>query len=1740
MGMAGRGRAAAFGCALACLAIVGAGCGDDRLIDWLAIGPEGKPLLDRVLPMELVGGLPDVERERPIDPGAPEPRLGLVVHGVAACAGEGVELRPRALGAVEPITWRWEPAEGLSDPAARNPVAQGDQTRSYTVTATDATGAVATATVVVERHPLPQARIAIANGDDVACLGESLRVVAGAPPRPGAWRFAWDLDGNPATIETTAPAADFTPTADVVVALTVTDVETGCAATATVPIRVRQLPVPAVAFTLGSERVCAGEEVALDASASRDADGNPVATYAWDLDGDPSTVESNEALAGPWVASGAPARLRVTDAWGCTAWHTQPVVAGDRPVARIDFAAGAPLVCAGEQVILDGSASTDLAGAPVVEHAWDLDGDWSTVEASGPHLPALVPTGPQVVSLRVRDAWGCEGESAVRLDARPLPQPAIAFAQGRADACAGDAVALSGAGSVDADGAPVASLAWDLDGDGVADATGAQTAPFVPAAGQRVRLVVTDALGCSASAMQALAPRPLPTPAIEITEGAAALCSGEAVALSGAASRDADGNPAVAYAWDLDGDPATVEVAAAATGSFRPAGAATLTVTDAQGCSASARQLFDVGALPTPRIDFLAGGDLVCAGEPVQLDGSASTAAAGSALADWRWDLDGDGHFETSGPTPPAFAPVGAVTARLRVEDARGCRAEAVQPLAARPLPVAAIAFAAGAGSVCAGEAVALDGGASTDADGSRPVAFSWDLDGDGVEDASAPATGSFVPAGAALATLTVTDAFGCTGTATQPLEARRRPTAVLDFLEGGALVCAGDRVRLDGSRSHAADGGPVASWTWDLDGDGVEDATGATPAAFTPAAGATARLVVTDATGCTAAASQRLDVRALPTPRITVTQGATAICDGGILGFSGAASTDADGAAVVAWSWDLDGDGIEDRAGPVTGSLQPGASGAARLTVTDRLGCSASADQPWTVWPLPVVDAGPDARFCAGGSTVLGTPALPGLTYAWSPAAGLDDPTAAQPTATPTGPTRYTVTATDANGCTATDTVQVDVFPMPVADAGPDRQVARGGQVRLLGAASGGTPAFAFAWSPAAPLDDAAAAQPLAGPAADTTFILTVTDANGCTDTDEVRVEVRPGLAVAASADVWRCLDSGEPVTLSATATGGVAPITWRWSADPPCASCIASPDAPTTLVAPDVTTTFTITATDANGTTSSDQVTVTVLPSIAASGIAGPDKYIQRGDSVQIGTDPIPGLSYRWTCDNWSCAISDHNAADPWVAPSGNTVYRVEVTDGATCRGSDEVQIFMDVRVVATVPTEGHGRWPRDALLWVTFDTDMDPASFAGNVILWNPGNGQMLAIDTRYDPASRTLEVDPISYPQNNRPAVLQIRGGPTGVQSVAGDIMYSDFLLEYNASSMGDGRAPAAAWTQPAAGATNVPRAVDVVIRFDETVDPGSVNGSTVYIAGVPATVSYDPRNWTALIRPAQPLAPNTAYTVRVDGVRDGPGNAANFSFTFTTGSPLDTTPPQVVTSLPLPNELAFDVGTPLSVTFSEPIDATTIGGFRLIDEATGFPVAGEILYDPQTRTATLDPGRMLLPEHDYRLVASGILDEAGNAMAAPYVARFRTTRVVFLERFETGAQGWTLDAPWATHFQGTRAGAFGLVDSPAGNYAPGLSIAAVTPPLDVAGRPQVALSFWNRRLLATDADRLLVEASTNGSTWTTVGTIADPAGWRQWTGTIATGGASQLRVRLRLTTNGSVQMDGVFIDELVVR
>ena len=79
------------------------------------------------------------------------------------------------------------------------------------------------------------------------------------------------------------------------------------------------------------------------------------------------------------------------------------------------------------------------------------------------------------------------------------------------------------------------------------------------------------------------------------------------------------------------------------------------------------------------------------------------------------------------------------------------------------------------------------------------------------------------------------------------------------------------------------------------------------------------------------------------------------------------------------------------------------------------------------------------------------------------------------------------------------------------MADAGTDTQIAFGESVTLGGtpSASMGYENYIYLWSPAEGLDDPTLPNPTASPAETTTYLLTVTDANNCSATDEVMVTV-------------------------------------------------------------------------------------------------------------------------------------------------------------------------------------------------------------------------------------------------------------------------------------------------------------------------------------------------------------------------------------------------------------------------------------------------------------------------------------------------------------------------------------------------------------------------------------------------------------------------------------------------------
>ena len=163
-------------------------------------------------------------------------------------------------------------------------------------------------------------------------------------------------------------------------------------------------------------------------------------------------------------------------------------------------------------------------------------------------------------------------------------------------------------------------------------------------------------------------------------------------------------------------------------------------------------------------------------------------------------------------------------------------------------------------------------------------------------------------------------------------------------------------------------------------------------------------------------------------------------------------------------------------------------------VTVTDDYGCTAEASVTVTIDPLPNANAGPDVNICLGECTQL--QASGGATYLWS-----TQETTASIQVCPVQTTIYSVTVTDAQGCVATDEVTVTVNALPVADAGQDTAICPGDCAQLL--ASGGT---IYLWD-----TQATTAGIQVCPTVFSTYMVTVTDLNGCSAMDSVSVEMLP-----------------------------------------------------------------------------------------------------------------------------------------------------------------------------------------------------------------------------------------------------------------------------------------------------------------------------------------------------------------------------------------------------------------------------------------------------------------------------------------------------------------------------------------------------------------------------------------------------------------------------------------------------
>jgi hypothetical protein len=554
-----------------------------------------------------------------------------------------------------------------------------------------------------------------------------------------------------------------------------------------------------------------------------------------------------------------------------------------------------------------------------------------------------------------------------------------------------------------------------------------------------------------------------------------------------------------------------------------------------------------------------------------------------------------------------------------------------------------------------------------------------------------------FIPSATTTYTVTGTNIAGCT--ATDQVLVTVNPLPTIAPISGSNTVCEGATLNLSNT---------TAGGTWSSSNTNIATVNNSGVVSGILAGSVNITYTFTDANGCSNSAVKSITVNPTPNATITVT-GSLNICPGQTVTLCAPSGTG------YSYLWCN---------ATITSCITTSFAGTYCLIVTNSFGCSSSNNQIIVnVLPTPISNAGPDVtKNCIQNPTgaVIGTAAVAGNTYAWTPTTGLSSATAAQPTANPLVSTTYTVTTTNSAGCTATDQVIVTVNTFqPTANAGLDFTKTCLANVNGLLIGSTSVTGNTYAWTPTTGLSSATVSNPTANPTTTTTYTLTTTNtASGCTATDQVLVTVdNQGPTVNAGIDLSKtCVSNVNGATIGMTAIAGNS-YTWT-PASGLSSTTIANP-----FANPTVTTTYTVSSTNpTTGCTATDQIVVTVnnTPPTANAGLDATVSCNTNVGGAQLGTPTVPGNTYAWTP---SIGLNSSTLSQPTANPAANTTYNLTVTTTASgCTSTDQV----DVTVNTTPASVNAG--PDGSVNCLNNGTGYGLGStpIAGMTYAWTPSTG------------------------------------------------------------------------------------------------------------------------------------------------------------------------------------------------------------------------------------------------------------------------------------------------------------------------------------------------------------------------------------------------------------------------------
>lgn len=716
------------------------------------------------------------------------------------------------------------------------------------------------------------------------------------------------------------------------------------------------------------------------------------------------------------------------------------------------------------------------------------------------------------------------------------------------------------------------------------------------------------------------------------------------------------GDPAYTYLWS----PATgINDVTSPQPVFAPAQSTVYTVTVTAPGVDTCTVVETVSVTVPPVINLqVAGGGTFCTS-------TATLTATTDAPATVQW-LDNNGQELATGNTfTPAVS--GTATYTVVATDALGCSETVEVTLMGGPVNIVVPDTAA----VCLGEQIDLS---ITNLDANDVLTYAWtptDLFAAGTANSATP---DFLEAiGTYTVSVLVTSQFGCT-------ERRDVHVAVLDpnlALGFTSMIdCNGGTVSFTNTSTDAF------GYVWDF-GDGSPLSYAENPVHTYAIAGMyTVTLGILYDVSCATTFSQDIMVE---TPQIFARftyDIEDCGADAATIQFTDASVNTLNNTIGWAWTFANATPATSNEQNPVVTVNNEGPL-VVTLTITTANDCDNTTTETLNIDLVDLDIAATDTlTVCIGGSVTLNPDGDASLTYSWTPAATLDDPTAASPVATPTQTTTYFVTAystVGADTCFVMDSVVVFVPTTIVLELDQQPTVTTCGEDVVI-TATANVP-VEIVWTSA--LDGVIGNGPTitVNPFRNDTYTATATDEYGCTTAESVLV-IDNGVDINVQGGNDQTACQGVPATLTVVNLDADDTLTYVWS---PVENIVGDNTGAsvTVLVNEAGTVVFTAMVTNQNACMDTVEVALTLQ-----------DFDGQVPDTVRVCYDePTPlnpdgNTTYTYT---WSptTGLDLTNPANPIATLTQDQTYQVTITDPATgCSNTDEmaVLVYPDLNLEST----------------------------------------------------------------------------------------------------------------------------------------------------------------------------------------------------------------------------------------------------------------------------------------------------------------------------------------------------------------------------------------------------------------------------------------------------------------------